>query len=409
MTTLVTDSIRQAFPILTKKIHGSQLIYLDNAATTQKPDVVIDSISDYYRNVNANVHRGAYFLSEQATEHYEIARSKVQHFINAKSAKECVFVQGTTKAINLVANSYGEKYINSGDEVLISEMEHHANIVPWQLLCARKQATLKVIPLLPNGELDLTKLNTLLTNKTKLVSIVYASNSLGTINPIHKIIQQAHAIGVPVLIDAAQAIAHMPIDVQALDCDFLAFSGHKMYGPMGIGVLYGKEQWLQNMPPYEGGGDMILQVTFEKTTYNDIPTKFEPGTMPIPEAIALGATINFLSSLDLATLWQNEEQLRQYAEAKLVTIPGIKIIGNAKNKIGVVAFTLDGVHPHDISTILDQSGIAIRAGHHCTMPVMDFFQVPATTRLSLAIYNTKKEIDIFINALVKVKQIFKHQ
>jgi cysteine desulfurase/selenocysteine lyase len=409
MTALAIDSIRQAFPILTMQVHRHPLTYLDNAATTQKPTVVIDAISNYYNTMNANIHRGAYFLSEQATEHYETARKKVQRFINAKSERECIFVQGTTKAINLVANSFGEKYIHSGDEILISAMEHHANIVPWQLLCTRKQAILKVIPLLPNGELDLTNLDTLLTNKTKLVSIVYASNSLGTINPIQEIIQKSHALGIPVLIDAAQAIAHMPIDVQDLDCDFLAFSGHKMYGPMGIGVLYGKEKWLQNMPPYEGGGDMILQVTFEKTTYNEIPTKFEPGTMPIPEAIALGATIDFLTALDLPTFWQHEENLRQYTEEKLTMLPGIKIIGTAKNKIGIVAFTLAGVHPHDISTILDQSGIAVRAGHHCTMPVMDFFQVSATTRLSLAIYNTKEEIDAFIDALVKVKQIFKQQ
>lgn len=409
MTTFAVDTIRQAFPILTMQVHGVPLIYLDNAATTQKPTIVIDAISHYYQTMNANIHRGAYFLSEQATQHYETARKKIQRFINAKSERECIFVPGTTKAINLIANSYGEKYLHAGDEILISTMEHHANIVPWQLLCARKQANLKVIPLLPNGELDLAKLDLLLTKKTKLVSIVYASNSLGTINPVQEIIQHAHALGIPVLIDAAQAIAHIPIDVQALDCDFLAFSGHKMYGPMGIGVLYGKEQWLQNMPPYEGGGDMILQVTMEKSTYNDIPIKFEPGTMPIPEAIALGTTIDFLTNLDLPAIRQYEEHLRQYAEAKLADIRGIKIIGTANNKIGIIAFTLDGVHPHDISTILDQAGIAVRSGHHCTMPVMDFFQVPAITRLSLAMYNTKEEIDACIDAIVKVKQIFKCQ
>ena len=407
MQHLDINELRSCFPILSRKVNGKQLIYLDNAATTQKPKVVIDSITNYYNNINANIHRGAYFLSEEATKYYEDARIKVQHFINAKSARECIFVQGTTKAINLIANSYGEKYINAGDEIIISAMEHHANIVPWQLLCARKQAHLKIIPLLPNGELDLAQLDKLFTKKTKLLSIVYASNSLGTINPVKEIIQKAHAQGIPVLVDGAQALAHMSIDVQDLDCDFFAFSGHKIYGPMGIGVLYGKEKWLNDIPPYEGGGDMILEVTFDKTTYNEIPTKFEPGTMPIPEAIALGIAIDFLNSLDRTALWQHEENLRKYAEEKLLTIPGLKIIGNAKNKISLLSFIVNGIHPHDISTIVDMEGIAVRAGHHCTMPVMEYFKVPATTRVSFGIYNTFAEIDALTKALFKVTKVFK--
>jgi len=407
MRFLELEKLRQCFPILDKKVHGMPLIYLDNAATTQKPAVVIDAITDYYQNINANIHRGAYFLSEEASRYYEEARTKVQHFINAKLAKECIFVQGTTKAINLVANSYGEKYITAGDEIIISAMEHHANIVPWQLLCERKKATLKIIPMLPTGELDLTKLEALFTPKTKILSIVYASNSLGTINPIKEIIKTAHSFGVPVLVDGAQAIAHLPIDVQDLDCDFFAFSGHKIYGPMGIGVLYGKEKWLTEMPPYEGGGDMILQVSFEKTTYNQIPIKFEPGTMPIPEAIALGATIDFLNSLDIPAIRSHEENLYNYATEKLATIPGFKIIGTAAHKISLLSFVLDGVHPHDISTIVDGAGIAVRAGHHCTMPVMEYFKVPATTRVSFGMYNTFAEIDALTQALLKVSKVFK--
>ena len=401
------ENIRSQFPIFNKEINGKKLVYLDNAATTQTPQIVIDAISNYYQTMNANIHRGAYFLSEQATKHYEEARKKVKNFINAKSTKECIFTQGTTKAINLIANSYGEKYISSGDEIIISTMEHHANIVPWQLLCEHKNATLKIIPLLPTGELDLDKLDKLITKKTKLLSIVHASNSLGTINPIKNIIQKAHSLNIPVLIDGAQSIAHMPIDVQNLDCDFFVFSGHKVYGPMGIGVLYGKEKWLNEMPPYEGGGDMILQVSFEKTIYNEIPTKFEPGTMPIPEAIALGTTIDFLNSLDIIAIWKYEDELYKYAKEQLLKISECKIIGTATNKIGILSFILQKIHPHDISTIVDQQGIAIRAGHHCTMPIMQYFQIPATTRLSLGIYNTIEELDLFIKALLKVKKLFK--
>lgn len=407
MTTIAPSNIRSAFPILTKNIHNQPLVYLDNAATTQKPEVVIEAIANYYRNFNANIHRGIHYLSEQATEHYATARHKVQKFINAKSAKECIFVSGTTKAINLIATSFGEKYITAGDEIIITAMEHHANIVPWQNLCAKKQAKLKIIPILANGDLDLTNLDLLLSKKTKLISIVYVANSLGTINPIKTIIHQAHALNIPVFVDAAQAIAHLPIDVQQLDCDFLAFSGHKMYGPMGIGVLYGKERWLQELPPYETGGDMVSQVTFNKTLYKGLPTKFEPGTMPIPEAIALGTTIDFLTSVNLPAIWQKEKQLRIYAETQLQALPNIKILGQAKNKASIISFVHSHIHPHDISTILDQFGIAVRAGHHCTMPVMEFFQVPATTRLSIAMYNTKEEIDIFIKALTKAEQLFR--
>ena len=399
--------IRQDFPILANKINGKQLTYLDNAATTQKPQVVIDSICNYYTNINANINRGAYYLSEQATASYQLAREKVRQFINAKTADECIFVQGTTKAINLVANCFGDKFINPGDEIVISAMEHHANIVPWQMLCAKKQAVLKVIPMFASGELDLSAIENIICKKTKLLSIVYASNSLGTINPIKEIIDMAHALGVPVLVDGAQAIAHLAIDVQALDCDFFAFSAHKIYGPMGVGVLYGKAKWLSQLPPYEGGGDMVLEVSFANTTYKPSPSKFEPGTMPIPEAIGLGVAIDYLQTLDLPALRQHEENLTKYATEQLANIEGLQIIGTARKKISVISFVIPGIHPHDISTFLDSSGIAVRAGHHCTMPVMSFFNIAATTRLSFAIYNTFAEIDLLIAQLVQTVKVLR--
>ena len=400
------NTIRQHFPILKKQINNNPLVYLDNAATTQKPQIMIDVLSNYYSNINANVHRGIHSLSEKATQQYEDTRNKVQQFINARSSKECIFTQGTTAAINLVASSFGEQYLNPGDEIIISEMEHHSNIVPWQRLCEKKQTVLKIIPLLPTGELDISKLDSLITDKTKFISIVHVSNALGTINPIKEIIAKAHKNDIPVLVDGAQAVSHLKVDVQDLDCDFYVFSSHKMYGPMGVGVLYGKEKWLDKMPPYQTGGDMILQVTFEKTIYNELPYKFEAGTMPIADIIALGATLDFLNSLNLPSIWQYEKELLQYATEKSKEIPELKIIGQAKNKISMLSFTMDNIHPHDIGTLLDQQGIAIRAGHHCAMPVMNYFQIPATARTSFAMYNTLQEIDKLFNALCKIKRLF---
>ncbi len=401
------EEVRDDFPILKRLVNGKPLIYLDNAATTQKPQAVIDALTHYYTYDNANIHRGLYFLSELATEQYENARLKVKEFINAISASEIIFVRGTTEAINLVASSLCRtKYFSEGDEIIISNMEHHSNIVPWQLIRDRKNINLKVIPINDNGEILLDEFENLITEKTKLVSVVHISNTLGTINPIKEIIKIAHSRNIPVLVDGAQAMSHLKIDVQELDADFYAFSGHKVFGPTGIGVLYGKTEYLEMMPPYQGGGDMIRTVTFEKTTFEDIPRKFEAGTPNIAGGIGLGAAIDYLNQFDRNELINYENSLLEYATNKLQEIDGLKIIGTAKHKASVISFVIEGIHPYDIGTIIDTDGIAIRTGHHCTQPIMKRFNLPATARASFSFYNTKEEIDKFVKSLKKVKQIF---
>ena len=400
------QKIREDFPILKTQVRGKQLIYFDNAATTQKPISVIERIQKYYLEENSNVHRGVHFLSELATKEYESARETVREFINAVSIEEIVFTRGTTEAINLVANSFGRTFINEGDEIIISEMEHHSNIVPWQILCEERKAKLKIIPFDDNGELILDELENLITERTKLISIVHISNSLGTINPVKKIIEIAHSYAITVLIDGAQSIMHSKIDVQDLGCDFFVFSGHKIYGPTGIGVLYGKKEWLDQMMPYQGGGDMIKSVTFEKTIYNDLPYKFEAGTPNIEGAIGLKAAIDYLNKIGLDQISIYENELLQYATEKLSQIPQLKIIGTAKEKASIISFVLENIHPHDVGTILDFEGIAVRTGHHCTQPVMQHFKIPATTRASFSFYNTKEEIDQFFNAIQKVIKVF---
>lgn len=400
------EKIRNDFPVLKSKVNGHPLAYLDNAASSQKPQVMLDALTKYYNSMNANVHRGVHFLSESATEAYEQARHKVQNFINAKSSKECIFVRGATEAINLVAYSFGQKFVKAGDQILISAMEHHSNIVPWQLLCERNGATLAVIPVTASGELDLTNLDQLLNSKTKIVAVTHVSNALGTINPIKEIIQRAHDKNIPVLVDGAQALAHLKVDVQDLDCDFYVASAHKAYGPMGIGILYGKQHWLEQMPPYQGGGEMILQVTFDKVTYNGLPNKFEAGTPAVAEAIAWGASIDYLQKLDHAKISEHEQELLSYAMGKLKSIPGIKFYGTAPHKISIISFLLEHIHPHDIGTIVNEYGVAIRTGHHCTMPLMDLFGIPGTARASMAFYNTKEDVDQLCDALHKVQEIF---
>lgn len=401
------DEIRNDFPILKREVNGKPLVYLDNAATSQKPQTVIDALTQYYTYDNANIHRGLYFLSELATEQYENARLKVKEFINAMSVSEIVFVRGATEAINLVANTLCRaKYFKEGDEVIVTHMEHHANIVPWQLMSDRKKINLKVIPISDSGEIDFEAFEKLITEKTKLVSVVHISNALGTINPVKKIIELAHSKKIPVLIDGAQSIPHIKVDVQELDADFYAFSGHKVFGPTGIGVLYGKTEFLEMMPPYQGGGDMIRTVTFEKTTFDDIPRKFEAGTPNIAGGIGLGAAIEYLNQFDRNVLADYENELLKYATEKLLTINGLKIIGNAKEKASVISFVIEGIHPYDIGTIIDTDGIAIRTGHHCTQPVMQRYNLPATARASFAFYNTKEEIDKLVVSLNKVKKMF---
>ncbi len=401
------EEVRNDFPILKREVNGKPLVYLDNAATSQKPQSVIDAITQYYTYDNANIHRGLYFLSELATEQYENARLKVKEFINAISVAEIVFVRGTTEAINLVASTLCRaKYFKEGDEVLISHMEHHANIVPWQLMSDRKKINLRVIPINDNGELDYEAFEKQVNEKTKLVSVVHISNALGSINPVKQIIEFAHSKKIPVLIDGAQAIPHLKIDVQELDADFYAFSGHKVFGPTGIGILYGKTEFLEMMPPYQGGGDMIRTVTFEKTTFDDIPRKFEAGTPNIAGGIGLGAAIDYLNQFDRNELVEYENELLKYATERLSEVDGLKIIGTAKEKASVVSFVIKGIHPYDIGTIIDTDGIAIRTGHHCTQPIMQRFNIPATARASFAFYNTKEEIDKLINSLHKVKRMF---
>lgn len=405
---LDVDSVRADFPILQRLVNGRPLVYLDNAATTQKPNAVIDNLRHYYENENANIHRGLYFLSEVATDAFETARLKVKEFINAMSASEIIFVKGATEAINLVATSLCRAdYFKDGDEIILTEMEHHANIVPWQLICKNKKLKIKVVPIDDNGELEIDKLDQLITEKTKLLSCVYISNSLGTINPVKKIIEKAHSKNVPVLIDGAQAAPHLKVDVQDLDCDFFVFSGHKVYGPTGIGVLYGKTEYLNMMPPYQGGGDMIREVTFEKTTFEDLPTKFEAGTPNIAGGIGLGATIDYLNEFDFDEITEYENELLVYGTEKLSEIEGLRIIGNAKEKASVISFVIDGIHPYDIGTIVDTHGIAIRTGHHCTQPIMRRYDVPATARASFSFYNTREEIDKLAEGLRKVIKMFK--
>ncbi|MGA9630633.1 MAG: cysteine desulfurase, partial [Candidatus Acidiferrales bacterium] len=382
------ESVRADFPILEQKVHGKPLVYLDNAATSQKPRAVIDAISHYYEGTNANIHRAVHHLSEQATGEYEAARVTAQKFINAASPTEIIFVRGTTEGINLVAQTFGRANIHAGDEVVVTDMEHHSDIVPWQLLCEDRGAKLRVVPINDRGELILEEYEKLLGPKTKLVCVTHVSNALGTVNPVREIIEKAHSLGIPVLVDGAQAVPHMKVDVQALDCDFYSFSGHKVYGPTGIGVLYGKKALLEAMPPYQGGGDMILSVTFEKTTYNRLPYKFEAGTPDIAGVIGLGAALDYVSGLGIEKIGAYEHELLDYATAAVSSIPGLKIIGTAKEKAGVLSFTLENIHPHDIGTILDREGIAIRTGHHCSQPVMKRFGVDSTARASFAMYNT---------------------
>lgn len=399
--------IRSQFPILTEKSNGHPLIYFDNGATTQKPISVIQRISDYYSRENANIHRGVHTLSQEATTAYENARNTIQKYINAKHSHEVIFTKGTTDAINLVAFSFGE-LLNKGDEIIISALEHHSNIVPWQLLCERKGCVLKVIPIHEDGSLMLEEFEKLLSTRTKLVSVTHVSNSLGIINNIEYIIEKAHEKGAKVLIDGAQSIQHFQIDVQQLNCDFYAFSGHKVFGPTGVGVLFGKEEILNAIPPYQGGGDMIKEVTFEKTTFNDLPHKFEAGTPHIAGGIGLGSAFEFLNTLDMKKVQEYEHELLNYATDKLLQIDGLKIYGTSTNKTSAISFLIEGTHPYDVGVLLDKMGIAVRTGHHCTQPIMDFYQIPGTIRASFSLYNTKEEVDVFIGALQKIIPMLKN-
>lgn len=398
--------IRNDFPLLQQSVHSRPLVYLDNANTTQKPNSVIAATDHYYRHDNANIHRSVYQLSERATQCYETTRDKVQRFINAKHRQEIIFTKGTTESINLVANGFTHALLKPGDEILISEIEHHSNIVPWQLACQRTGATLKVIPVQDNGELDLDAYAQLLTPKIKLLALTHVSNALGTINPVKQMIAMAHAQNIPVLLDGAQGVPHMAIDVQDLDCEFYAFSSHKMYGPTGTGVLYGKQQWLESLPPYQGGGNMIRQVTFANTTYAELPYHFEAGTANIAGVIGLGAAIDYIEKLGMAAITAHETALKNYATERLKQIPGLTIIGDAPHKAAVISFVLDQIHPHDVGTALDNHGIAVRVGHHCAMPLMERFGVPATVRASFAIYNTLAEIDVLAEGIIQVQRLF---
>lgn len=401
------DRIRADFPALHQSIKGKPLVYLDNAASAQKPQQVIDALSGFYAHDYANIHRGVHELSERATKAYENARLKTQKFLGARSEREIIFVRGTTEGINLVANTYGHAHVEEGDEVLITTMEHHSNIVPWQMLCERSGAKLQVVPINDRGELEMDELEKLVTSRTRIVAVGHVSNALGTINPVRKIIELAHEHGVPVLVDGAQAAPHLGVDVAELDCDFYAISGHKMFGPSGIGALYVKEALLEKMPPYQGGGDMISSVSFEKTTYNRIPFRFEAGTPNIAGAVGLGAAIDYLNEVGVDGIAAYEEELLDYGTNALREIPGLRMVGEANHKAGVLSFVLEGIHPHDIGTILDQEGIAVRTGHHCAQPVMDRFGVPATARASLALYNTRDDIDRLIRGLETVREVFR--
>lgn len=398
--------IREEFPALRQQIYGKNLIYFDNGATSQKPKLVLDAINLFYSKENANIHRGVHYLSQRATTDYEAARQRIQRYLGARKSEEIIFTKGTTDSINLVAYSFGSTLV-AGDEILISAMEHHSNIVPWQMLCERQGCVLKVAPINQRGELIMDEFDKLLSKKTKLVSIIHISNTLGTVNPVKEIIQKAHAVGAKVLIDGAQSIQHMRIDVKELDCDFYVFSGHKVFGPTGIGVLYGKEEILDRMPPYQGGGDMIARVTFERTTYNELPFKFEAGTPHIAGGICLGTAFEFLESVNMEAAEKHERELAKYAEDMLDTFEGLQIIGEAKDKTSVVSFSLKGIHPFDIGTLLDKQGIAVRTGHHCTQPLMDFYGIPGTVRASFAFYNTKEEIDTFVGAVERSLSMLK--
>lgn len=400
------ERIRADFPVLHQTVNGKPLVYLDNAASSQVPQVVIDRGSIYLEHEHSNIHRGVHYLSQRATTAYEGAREKVKRFINARESRECIFVRGATEGINLVMYGYGRKFIGEGDEIIISAMEHHANIVPWQMLCEEKGARLRVIPMNDAGELLLDEYDALLNERTKLVGVVHVSNALGTINPVKQMIAQAHKYGVPVLVDGAQAAPHMPIDMQDLDCDFYVFSGHKMYAPTGSGVVYGKAELLEKMNPFQGGGDMIKTVTFEKTTYADLPNKLEAGTPAIASQIGLGAAIDYLNAIGRQQAAAHEAELLRYATERISAIEGVRVVGTAKNKASVLSFVIDDIHPHDIGTILDQEGIAVRAGHHCAQPVMQRFNVPATARASFAFYNTKEEIDVLARTVERVIEIF---
>ena len=403
------EKIRADFPILDQNINGHPLVYLDNAATTQKPDCVIDAVAHYYKHLNSNVHRGAHSLSEQATAAYEESRMTIKEFINAVDVREIVFCRGTTEAINLVASSYGRANLTKGDEILISTLEHHSNIVPWQLLCEQTGAILKVAPINDKGEIVLADYKRLLSEKTKMVAVNHVSNALGTINPVQEMTTLAHSVGAKILIDGAQALATVPVDVQAIGCDFYTGSGHKLFAPTGIGFLFARAELLEAMPPYHGGGDMIRQVTFEKTTYAPIPYKFEAGTPNIVGAIGLGAAIDYINSIGRENVFAHEHMLLEYATEKAEAEKGMRIIGTAKNKTSVLSFVLDGIHPHDMGTILDHQGIAIRTGHHCAMPVMKFFKVPATARASFSLYNTKADVDALFVGIQKVKEMFANE
>jgi cysteine desulfurase/selenocysteine lyase len=399
-------AVRQHFPILGQRVHGKPLVYLDNAATTQKPQAVLDRLTQYYAEENANVHRGVYRLTERATEAYEASRAAVGRFLNAREPREIVFVRGTTEAINLVAATYGRAHVGRGDEIVLSTLEHHSNIVPWQILCEQSGARLRIIPITDAGELDLYAYGALLNDRTRIVSVVHLSNALGTINPVKEIVRLAHRRGIPVLVDGAQAAAHLQVDVQALDCEFYALSGHKMFGPTGIGVLYGRYSLLDAMPPYQGGGGMISSVAFERTLYADPPSRFEAGTPHIAGAVGLAAAIEYLTAIGLDQIAACEQELFAYATGVLSRVAGLRIVGTAREKAGVLSFVLDGVHPHDIATILDREGVAIRAGHHCCQPLMDRLGVPGTARASLALYNTRGDIEALAAALARVREVF---
>ncbi len=398
--------IREEFPALRQQIYGKNLIYFDNGATSQKPKMVLDAINLFYSKENANIHRGVHYMSQKATTEYEAARQRIQRYLGARKSEEIIFTKGATDSINLVAYSFGLS-LSAGDEVLISAMEHHSNIVPWQMLCERQGCTLKVAPINLRGELIMEEFDKLLSKKTKLVSIIHISNTLGTINPVKEIIEKAHAVGAKVLVDGAQSIQHMHINVKEMNCDFYVFSSHKVFGPTGIGVLYGKEELLDLMPPYQGGGDMISRVSFERTTYNELPFKFEAGTPHIAGGICLGKAFEFLESIDMEAAERHERELAKYAEDMLDTFEGLQIIGEAKNKTSVVSFSVKGIHPFDIGTLLDKQGIAVRTGHHCTQPLMDFYGIPGTVRASFAFYNTKQEIDTFVEAVERSLSMLK--
>lgn len=400
------EKVRKDFPVLSQTVNGKPLVYLDNAASSQVPQSVIDRTSKYLAEEHSNIHRGVHYLSQNATTAYEAAREKVKRFINAPDVKECIFVRGTTEGINLVAHSYGKAFIKEGDEIVVSQMEHHSNIIPWQVAAEERGATIRVIPMNERGELIIDEYENLLNERTKMVAIAHVSNSLGTVNPIKEMIATAHKYGVPVCVDAAQSVPHFPVDVQELDADFFVFSGHKMFAPTGSGVIYGKRKWLDQMPPYQTGGGMIRTVSFEKTTYAPIPEKFEAGTPAIAAGIGLGAAIDYINAIDFEAAAAYEHELLEYATQRLSDIPEVKIIGTAANKASVLSFTIEGIHPHDIGTILDQQGIAVRAGHHCAQPVMQFFDVPATARASFAFYNTHEEVDKLADAIQKVIEVF---